>query len=783
MGKTVGARAMQNARLRKKQKAEVSELYERAQALQRSGLVPDAKAVFRQLLALAPNHFDALYMLARLEFGAQSYGEAEVLLSQAVQADPRSAEAHAQHGIVLYALQRFEEARASYLRALALKPNDAVTLNNLGNACRSLNRQEEAVACYQKAIALRADIPEIHYNHGLSLIDLGRYQEAVACIDRALAINPRYPAALNDRGNSLLMLGRVEEALGCYEQALAYQPNYAEAHNGRGAAFTRLHAYAEAGAALERALAIKPSYPDALVNQASIWLAQGQAEEGLAAADRAIALAPGLASAWAARADALLRLNRVYEAIESCERALGVPAKLPNTHAIVVLGQCLARLGQIDEALASFDAALAIKPDFAFAIENKIFSLDFAEEADFAAHQAARQLWWERVGAPAAAHPPYHHPNSRDPERRLVVGYVSADFRAHSAALAFRPILRHHDRTAFEVVCYSCSPRTDEATEGFRQLADRWHDAAQWSDARIVEQVRADAVDILVDLSGHTEGSRLGVFARKPAPVQVHGWGHITPPGLPTIDYVFADPVAIPREVRHLFHETIYDLPCILTMEPLPPGVPHADTPALANGFVTFGVFNRINKISDAAAGVWSRILAQVPGARLLLKHSTLDDPVVVGNLIARFTRHGVAPERIELMGSTPRADHLAALNRVDICLDPFPQNGGASTWESLQMGVPVIAKLGNGQASRAAGAILTAVGLGDWVGESDEAYLDIAVAKASQIDALAQLRRALPGRLAAAAPGNPVLYAQAVAKAYREMWRAYCAGKRAGAP
>jgi predicted O-linked N-acetylglucosamine transferase (SPINDLY family) len=776
MGKSIGEPASRNARLSEKQGAGVAQLFERALTLHQSGLLPDAKAVYRQLLKLAPNHFNALYLLGRLEFGAQSYRAAEALLSQAVQADPQSADAHMHRGVALNALGRHDDARLSYQHAIALKPDDAIALNNLGNVCRSLGRLEEAVEAYDKAIAVRKDIAETHYNRGLVLSDLSRHEEAVESFDRALAINPRYPGALSDRGNALCWLGHHAEALASFDQALAMSPGFADAHNGRGVALTRLRDYRQAYTSLERALAIRPDYADALANRATVSIALAKPEKALADLDRAIALVPTLASAWAARADALLEMNRVSDAIASCERAIALPASPGSTLAVVVLGQCLARLGQANDAIASFDAALAIEPSLEIAISNKIFSLDFADDASFESHREARRVWWEQVGAQVATSPPYRHSNNRDPARRLVLGYVSSDFRQHSAALAFRPVLRRHDKTSFEIVCYSCSPRCDNVTEEFRRIADRWRDASQWSDEQLTAQIREDAIDILIDLSGHTGGNRLGVFARKPAPVQVHGWGNITPPGLPTIDYVFADPVAIPPEVRHLFDETIYDLPCILTVEPLPPGVSHAETPALANGFVTFGVFNRISKISDASAELWSRILVRVPKARLLIKHSTLDDPVVGGNLLARFARYGAPAERIDLMGSTARVDHLSALNRVDICLDPFPANGGASTWEALQMGVPVIARLGKAQTSRAAGAILTAVGLGDWVADSDEAYLEIAVARASQIAALAELRRALPARVAASAAGNAALYGAAVENAYRSMWRAYCA-------
>ena len=266
-------------------------------------------------------------------------------------------------------------------------------------------------------------------------------------------------------------------------------------------------------------------------------------------------------------------------------------------------------------------------------------------------------------------------------------------------------------------------------------------------------------------------------LARKPAPIQAHGWGHGTGTGLPTIDYLFSDPVAIPAAVRHLFAETIVDLPCFVTLAPLPAGIARAPTPAIANGFITFGVFNRISKISNEAVEVWSRILERVPGSRLLIKDTALDAQLVRDNLLARFAACRLPAESVDLLGATSRDEHLATFNRVDIGLDPFPQNGGVSTWEALQMGVPVVAKLGHSLPSRAAGSILTALGLPDWVADSDEAYVEIAASRGSRIGELDKLRGELPGQIRAAAAGNPVSYVQAVDAAYRAMWKRYCNG------
>ena len=705
MGNSVGQRAFQNARLQKRQKAEVLPLLGHALQLHKMGLLPEARAAYRQILQLAPNQFMALHMLGALESDAKNYQQAEILLSRAVAADPRSADAHMSLGIALNGLRRHDEACASYRKALALRPNHAATLSNLGNASVALDLHEEALHSYDKAIALNA--------------------------------------------------------------------NLAEAHNGRGWALCRQRNYDEALASLNRALSIKPDYAAALANRATALRELQRFDEALADGNQAIALAPDDANGWLARASVLLQIQQIARASHDCEQALAIDPDSIQAH--LVLGLCLAGLGRVDEALASFDRALDIQPDLQSAISNKIFTLDFAGDATVERHQQARHVWWDRVGAKIASEAAAPHDNSRDPDRRLVLGYVSSDFNAHSAALIFKPVLQHHDRTQFEVVCYACSSKVDATTSEFQGIADRWRDASQWTEDRLAAEIRADGIDILIDLSGHTRGNRLGVFARKPAPIQVHGWGHGTGTGLPTIDYLISDPVAIPFEVRHLFAETVVDLPCFVTLASLPTEIPRAPTPAISNGFVTFGVFNRISKISDEAAQVWSKILERVPGSRLLVKDVALDDQLVRENLLARFEACGLSAERVDLLGATSRSDHLASFNRIDICLDPFPQNGGVSTWEALQMGVPVVAKLGNSLPSRAAGSILTALGLPDWVTDSHEAYIEIATSRGSQVSELDRLRRELPDKVRTAAASNPVSYGRAVDDAYRAMWKRYC--------
>jgi predicted O-linked N-acetylglucosamine transferase (SPINDLY family) len=357
---------------------------------------------------------------------------------------------------------------------------------------------------------------------------------------------------------------------------------------------------------------------------------------------------------------------------------------------IALLASCYASQGDIATALEHLDAGLAMAPDYADLIGRKIFLLDYLPDADFAVQQGARKHWWEAIGTklPQRA----LAPRTLDPDKRILIGYVASEFRNHSAAFALLPVLRHHDHARFEIVCYSCSPVRDEMTAAFRSSADVWVDAWQMSDDELADRIQADKVDILIDVSGHTTGNRLHVFARKPAPIQVSGFGHATGTGLQTMDYVLADPVFIPQSARHLLAEKVYDLPCLITIDPIL-DLPASEPPMLRNGHVTFGVFNRIYKISDEAVRVWSKVMREVTGSKIIIKHTLLDDPMLRDNLVARFVAQGVAEENVTCVGSSPRPEHLRAFANVDISLDTFPQ------WRRQHLGIALCGRSGRGQA------------------------------------------------------------------------------------
>jgi predicted O-linked N-acetylglucosamine transferase (SPINDLY family) len=292
----------------------------------------------------------------------------------------------------------------------------------------------------------------------------------------------------------------------------------------------------------------------------------------------------------------------------------------------------------------------------------------------------------------------------------------------------------------------------------------------------VASLIQQDQIDILVDLSGFTEGNRLLVFARKPAPIQITAWGYIGGTGMKAMDVFFADEVVVPPEERALYAEEVRYLPSVVCYYPFEPFPPVNALPALMGRGLTFGSFNRLAKITEASFRVWAEVLLAVPHSRMVLKTPELDQLSEQERIRDRFVAYGVAPERVVLLGRTSWAEHVAAFNQVDIGLDPFPHGGGVTALEGLMMGVPVVTLKWPTIPGRLSAAILTPLGLTDWIADSPEAYVRIAVEKSRDLMALSVLRKQLRGRMTSSLIGDPKAYARAVESEYRLLWQEWCA-------
>ncbi|HEX3729332.1 MAG TPA: tetratricopeptide repeat protein [Opitutaceae bacterium] len=591
----------------------------------------------------------------------------------------------------------------------------------------------------------------------------------------------RPAAALLEQGRELRGQGRAEEAIAAFREALALEPNLAEAHHQLGNALKALRRYAEAVPCLRSAALLAPENAAVWLNLGVACLELGWAEEAVARFRRAVELEPFRPDARNVLGHALLVQGRCAEARRQLEEALRLRPGYAAAHDN--LGRVLKAQGRATEAIAHHRAAIEAQPK-AEIHSNLLFSLNFPAELDpedvWAEHRRWAQLYAEPLRA--AGEPPAHN---FEPERRLRIGYVSPDFVNHAVAYFFEPALAARDRKRFEVTCYSDARVPDAVTERLRAQSDRWRDLAGRSDEEAAALMRADGIDLLVDLAGHTARHRLLTFARRPAPVQVSWLGYPNTTGLAAIDYRLTEAVCDPPGVTDAWHsEKLLRLPgpfsCYRPPAEAPPVAP---LPAAASGRITFGCFNHAAKLVPAVVQLWAEVLGWVPGSRLLLRSHGWSDPETAVAMLARFAEHGIGPERIELDGSRlSLAAHLESYRRVDIALDPFPYNGTTTTCEALWMGVPVVALVGGTHRARVGASLLTHLGSPEWIAANPAGYVAICRSLAGAPADLGEIRAGLRERMRTGPLCDAAGFARRLEGAFREMWRERCARARPGA-
>lgn len=750
-----------------------------ALALQAQGRLDDAVAAYERALVISPDDVDIHINLGRTLQAQGRLDHAIAAYQNALALETNSAEIYHALGTALRKRGRASEAVAAYQQAIKLKPDFAEAHNSLGVILLDAGKPQDAVAALQCAVRLKPAFTEAHYNLGNALHRAGRLDEAVAAYRQALANSPALNDARSNLGIVLMASKKLEEALTVFKQALEYQPHSAAAHYNLGTALHETGKLTEAIASYERAAALAPT-------DAAVWNNLGVAlkdtsrlDEAIAAFKHAVVLRADFADAYANLGSTLAIQDKLTEAMVAYERALAIAPDMALAHAN--RGIALTLQGRPDEAIRSLRRALALQPDDAELHSDLIQRMYYCPDTSPETILAEARRWDEQRAAPLRAD--WRVPaNGRDPERRLRVGYVSTDFRAHSVAFFVEPLLRAHDRRAFEIFCYANVKQPDRTTARLRGLTDQWRDVSSLDDARATEEIRGDKIDILVDLGGHTADNRLLVFARKPAPVQVTYLGHPGTTGLHAIDYRLTDALADPPGKTDAFHtEALVRLPgSFLCYQPDedPPQV--GLLPASRAGYLTFGSFNSTAKINEQVITCWAAILRAVPDSRFILKAMALADAGTRERFQACFTKHGVAAEHLDLRPWMPTAEHLQLYNKVDIALDPFPYNGTTTTCEALWMGAPVVTLAGTTHAGRVGASLLTHAGLPELIAESPEDYVKLAAALASDLERLQDLRQGLRERLQRSPLMDAEGFTRSLEAAYRGMWQKYCS-ERAG--
>lgn len=797
-----------------------------------------AEETLHTLIRAESGNVAARCLLGRIRLARGRPDEALALFQHAAQLDPQNAEVYNLAGSTLFQLGQPGHARNCLEEALRLNPFHAEAYNNLGKVHLLNKNEDEALGCFREAVRLQSNFIEAMHNLALMLIGRRQFDEArplleqvvqfapqfaggplalsalyfergdleaaLTAAEKAVQLDPQQAAAHALLGTVLLKMGRTQESLASLQTALRIAPQHVQALEHLGLALTQLNRTTEAVNCLRKAVQIDPANPRVLGNLAGLLAGQQRWEEILSFVPLLEQQPPVSADLFHNLGLAYHHLKRSTEAIAVLEQAIRLR---PSAESLSVLGYAYLDAGQPEEGRACFEKALLAQPESAdilaglacaykdLALQEQaiacyrrslalkpnqpethsalVFNLHYAPAV------APEQIFqehceWARLHAvPPSASPPTHD-NEADPERRLRIGYVSADFGIHVAANYIERILQAHDRQRVEVFCYANVARTDVVTQRMQALADHWRNVFGVVDDRVEQMIRQDRIDLLIDLSGHTGGSRLTLLARKPAPVQVAHFGYMNTTGLPAVDYRLTDAYCDPPGQTERYHtEQLVRLPEMHWCYRPEIGVEANPLPAASNGYITLGMFNNFPKITPPALAAWARIMQRLPRSRLVLVANV--GPKPEQRLRDAFAGHGIEASRITFVGRQGGADYFRLYHRVDLMLDPFPYTGLYTTADSLWMGVPVVTLEGSTYVTRQAASLLNRVGLHDLIARTPDEYVAKAIRLAQNLPQLKELRTTLRERLSRSPLMNPERFARQLEEAYRWMWRQWC--------
>jgi predicted O-linked N-acetylglucosamine transferase (SPINDLY family) len=640
-------------------------------------------------------------------------------------------------GIRAEAAGRFVEACDRYQQALRILPGHGPAYLNLGIALEGAGDARSARQAYLSTLEVDPGNPYAHFNLGKLLHAAGNDAEAARQLQAALERKADFTDARVVLASVLEAQGDAEGALEMLRRAVRERPDYAGAWFNYALLLQKLDRVAEAEAAMRRTLELWP-------DRADVWLREGEL---------------------------LKLLQRLPESEAALRRTLAMDARLSGAYRL--LASILLDQLRIEEALQVLAAGHEFDTD-GHTRACELFMLNFHEgisaEALFERHKA----FGDEV---ESRHQPFTtFAGSRDPERKLRIGYISGDFRAHPVGWGFLPLVENHDRSRHDVYCYSLFAAADDVTRRIARNITRWHDVTPLSTEQLANVIHTDRIDILVDLSGYGGISPIDVLASRPAPVQASWLGYLSTSGMKRIDYRITDAFADPPGDADRFHtEKLLRLPhSQWCYRPPATADPVAAPPCTRNGFFTFGSFNQAAKLSPAVRRLWAEILKRTPGSKLLVVGVPPGPATQL--LVEEFSRAGIDPSRVAIEPRRLLEDYFKTLRSVDVALDTLPYSGGTTTCDILWMGTPVLTLPGSRSVSRSACSILGTLGMREWMASSPEDYVAKAVRAAGDSGWLAEQRRSLRDRMRASPLMDEARFARDMEALYRQMWRTWCA-------
>ncbi|MGE0084932.1 MAG: tetratricopeptide repeat protein [Desulfococcaceae bacterium] len=724
------------------------QLFHTAMQYHQAGKLAEAEVCYKKILAAAPNHPDALHLLGVIAFQVGKNDIAVNLISKAVQVNPQNPLYYNNLGSALKNLGQTDQALACYQKAVALKPDYADAYLNMGITCKDKGLPDQAIACYQKAIAVRPAYAEAWQNMGAVLAAQGKANEALTCYQKALGIRPEYPEVLNNMGIILKEQHRFEESLSCFHKALALKPAYAEAHNNMGNVYKEIGKADEAAACYQKSIALKPNDADAHINLGIIFQEKGDTDS----------------------------------AIQCYRKALEKDAEKPE--AVSYLSQQLQQICQWQE-----HRQLTEKLDHftRLALDKGIRPAERAFESITRCADSKLNLEisraWSQAAAKAVSDVPvnFSFAHRKEQKKKIVIGYVSNDFRDHPVAHLIASLFRLHSRDQFEIFCYSYG-KDDASSYRHRVQADcdRFTDIRGLSHMDAAKQIYNDQADILIDLMGHTAGTRLEIFAQRPAPVQVTWLGYPGTTGADFFDYIVTDRIVTPEsDLLYYTENPVYMPHCYQIDDNTQPISEKQWTKKeleLPEDDFVFCSFNQNYKIEPVIFNTWMNILKKVPNSILWLLESKKS---ARENLLREAEKRGVQSQRLVFGKRLPKAEHLKRISYADLALDTRIVNGHTTTSDALWAGVPVITILGNHFASRVSASILTAIGLPELITPNIAQYEDLAVRLASDRNELKKIRQKLAANLVKEPLFDTPRFVRNLEWAYMKMWEIFKSGQK----
>jgi predicted O-linked N-acetylglucosamine transferase (SPINDLY family) len=650
-----------------------------------------------------------------------------------------------------------------------MKSQDIAKLLELGLAHHRAGQLQSAEAMYRQALMAQPDCFDALHCLGVVLFEKAEFAAAWDLMRRAIAAQPSNPELYCDAAPILLAVGRVDEAIDACRNAISRRPEYGKALYWMGSALLKKGERHRACECFRSAVRFEPSHVEAWDALGLRLLEEGRLGDAMECFRKAIGLNPNSAGAHNNLGRVLRQLGYLDEAGLSFRRAIEIdPNSLPLRNNLATV---LKDTGKLAEAIQLLHGALNVSADPQVG-SNLLYMLTFDERTTAAELKEEHRKWNQRHVDPqmSATHT---SPGPVASDRRLRIGYVSPDFRVHPVGRFVLPLLARHDRSQFEVFCYSDVRTPDALTASMKSAVNGWRDTTGMPDARVAELIRGDRIDILIDLAMHMADNRMLVFARKPAPVQVTYLAYPGTTGLSATDYRltdrFLDP---PGGDESLYSERSFRLTSYWCYQPARDSPAIVPPPALQSGRITFGCLNNFCKISESILTVWCEVLRGVRGSRLLLH--TGEGPHRQ-RLCDQLAARGIEPQRLEFVPRLSIADYFASYNNIDIALDPYPYAGGTTTCDALWMGVPVVSLAGHTAISRGGLSILSNVGLSDLVTESKEQYVRIAADLAADLPRLKTMRSTMRERMLSSRLTRAGEFVRDVEVAYRGMWREWC--------